>query len=274
MIPDIVGAGGRPALAVRGLSISVHGRDLVHDVDLTVAPGQRLALIGASGSGKSLTAGAVLGHLPPGARVRGTVQVGGHDVTGVHPARRPAAARAAAVAQDSLTALNPLVPVGAQLATPLRRRAGLRGPAVARRSVELLIAVGIEDPARVLRSCAGELSGGQRQRVCIAIALASEAGLLVADEPTTALDLVTQAQVVDVVRRATQEAGLLFITHDVAVAVALCDTAVVLAHGRVVERCSTADLAPDPQHAYTRDLVAATRLDSVALRPGAPAVAG
>jgi len=193
--------------------------------------------------------------------------VGGVDVTGVHPVRRPAAARVAAVGQDPAAALNPLVPVGAQLALPLRHR-GLRGRELDRRRGELLAAVGLTGD-RVLRSCPGELSGGQRQRVCLAMALASRAGLLVADEPTTALDLVTQAQVVAVLREATRDSALLFITHDLAVAAALCDRAVVLHRGAVVEDAPITRLLTSPQHEQTAALVAAARAG--ALPVGVPA---
>ncbi|KQS54793.1 hypothetical protein ASG36_20320 [Geodermatophilus sp. Leaf369] len=257
MIVDVDQAA--PALEVVGLRVSVGGELLLHGLDLRVPAGARLALIGASGSGKSLTAGAVLGRLPPGATVTGSVRVAGVEVLGVPAARRSPSTRVAAVAQDPLAALNPLVTVGAQLATPLRRRAGLRATAVRVRSTELLVSVGLSDPERVLRSVAGELSGGQRQRVCIAIALASQAELLVADEPTTALDLVTQAQVVDVLRRHTRDTALLFITHDITVAAALCDHAAVLHEGNVVEAGPMTDLLMAPSSDHLRHLVRAAR---------------
>ena len=249
--------GAAPALSLRALSVRLGGTPVVRDVDLTVGATERVTLIGASGSGKSLTAGAVLGVLPPGAEVSGQVLVGGVDVTGVHPVRRPAAARVAAVGQDPAAALNPLVPVGVQLALPLRHR-GLRGRALDRERAQLLASVGLTDD-RVRHSSPGELSGGQRQRVCLAMALASRAGLLVADEPTTALDLVTQAQVVAVLREATRDSALLFISHDLAVAAALCDRAVVLHRGAVVEDAPITRLLSAPQHPQTAALVAAAR---------------
>lgn len=255
-----------PALDVRGLTVTIDGRPVLRGVDLSMRAGERVALIGASGSGKSLTAGAVLGHLPPGAHATGHIRVGGHDVLGRPPARRPAAARVAAVFQDPGAALNPLVPIGTQLAMPLRSHRGLRGTALDDARTRLLAAVGIEDPRRVLRSCAGELSGGQRQRVCIALALASRAGLLVADEPTTALDLVTQAQVVQVLREHTRDVALLFITHDIAVAAALCDRAVVLADGAVVEAADTGELIERPRHRHTQQLVEIARRSGLSRR--------
>jgi ABC-type dipeptide/oligopeptide/nickel transport system ATPase component/MFS family permease len=259
-----------PALAVEDLTVSFGARTVVSGVDLVLDPGERVALLGASGSGKTLVARAVLGALPPGARASGRVRVGGVDVLGLPAARRPAAARVAGVSQDPSAALNPLVPVGRQLAMPLRDHR-LHGAALARALGDRLAAVGIEDPDRVLRSCAGELSGGQRQRVCIALALASRAGVLVADEPTTALDLVTQAQVVEVLRGRAADAALLFITHDVAVAAALCTRALVLWEGRVVEQGPLDRLVADPVHPHTRALVRSARRGGDAVRvPVAP----
>ncbi|RIJ48103.1 ABC transporter ATP-binding protein, partial [Clavibacter lycopersici] len=255
-----------PALDVRSLSISIDRMPLVHDVDLRVGAGERVALVGASGSGKSLTAQAVLGTLPAGSRVHGVVELGGHAVGAGSPRQR--LGRVAAVQQDSLAALNPLVTVGAHLVATLRA-ARARGSAAdgglltrqdARREVVALLAeVGIEDPDGVLPAFAAELSGGQRQRVCLALALLCRPDLLLADEPTTALDVVTQARVVDVIRRRLDATGqaLLFITHDLAVAAALCDRVVVLEAGRVVEAGSMRDLVRRPRHAYSRALVAA-----------------
>ncbi|WP_367191006.1 ATP-binding cassette domain-containing protein, partial [Clavibacter michiganensis] len=170
--------------------------------------------------------------------------------------------------QDSLAALNPLVTVGAQLVAALRASrargsaadGGLLTRGDARREVVALLAeVGIEDPDGTLPAFAAELSGGQRQRVCLALALLCHAELLLADEPTTALDVVTQARVVDVIRRRLDATGqaLLFITHDLAVAAALCDRVVVLEAGRVVEAGSMRELVRRPRHAYSRALVAA-----------------
>ncbi|MCZ2839424.1 ATP-binding cassette domain-containing protein [Modestobacter sp. VKM Ac-2985] len=257
------------ALVLDDLTVALGGRQLVRGMRLEIAATERVALIGASGSGKTLTADAVLGTLPPGARVLGSVRVAGVDVTRLPPARRPVAARVAAVGQDPAAALNPLVPVGAQLALPLRNHRRLRGAALADERARLLEAVGLTDAQRVLRSSPGELSGGQRQRVCIAMALASRAGLLVADEPTTALDLVTQAQVVAVLRESTRDTALLFITHDLAVAAALCDRAVVLHDGVVVEDAPITRLLTDPQHEQSAALVRAARAGALPAHAGA-----
>jgi peptide/nickel transport system ATP-binding protein len=255
-----------PALDVRSLAIAIDRTPLVHGVDLHVGAGERVALVGASGSGKSLTAQAVLGTLPPGSAVRGVVELGGRAMAPAAPRRR--LGRVAAVQQDSLAALSPLVPVGAQLVAALRASrargsaadGGLLTRGDARREVrELLAEVGIEDPDGALPAFAAELSGGQRQRVCLALALLCRADLLLADEPTTALDVVTQARVVDVIRRRLDATGqaLLFITHDLAVAATLCDRVVVLEAGRVVEAASMRELVRRPRHAYSRALVAA-----------------
>ncbi|MBM7413214.1 peptide/nickel transport system ATP-binding protein [Clavibacter michiganensis] len=255
-----------PALDVRSLSIAIDRTPLVHDLDLRVGAGERVALVGASGSGKSLTAQAVLGTLPDGSRVGGVVELGGRAVAPAAPRQR--LGRVAAVQQDSLAALNPLVTVGAQLVAALRASrargsaadGGLLTRGDARREVRALLAdVGIEDPDGTLPAFAAELSGGQRQRVCLALALLCRADLLLADEPTTALDVVTQARVVDVIRRRLDATGqaLLFITHDLAVAAALCDRVVVLEAGRVVEAGAMRELVRRPRHAYSRALVTA-----------------
>lgn len=246
-----------PALALHNLTVSVGGERLVHDLGFTVQAGERVALLGASGSGKSLTAAAVLGSLGPEFRATGNLTLFGVPVE-LNSTRRRTSHSLAAVYQDSLSALNPLVTIGAQLAIPMRRhhRLGVRD---ARALVtELLASVGIDDPPRTMAGFAAELSGGQRQRVCIALALACRARLLIADEPTTALDVVAQARVLAVLRDYgdAEQAAILFITHDLAVAAALCERAVVLQHGQVVEQTGMRDLIERPQHPYARALVA------------------
>jgi peptide/nickel transport system ATP-binding protein len=266
-------AAGRPgALAVQGLVVEIGGRRVLDGIDLDVGPEERVALLGASGSGKSLTAAAVLGRLPHGAAAGGSVRIGATDVLGVPAARRARSAGVAAVFQDSRTALNPLVRTGVQLVAPLRRHGGLSLEHARSAAAELLAAVGLDDPLRVLRGYPGELSGGQRQRVCIALALACRPQLLLVDEPTTALDVVSQHQVLQVLheRLAASAAGLLFITHDLAAAAQLCTRAVVLAEGRVVESAPIAELLAAPRHGYSRllvDTVRATRIAPVEASP-------
>ena len=268
----------RPALAVAGLSVRVGGTQAVAGVDLEIPVGGRLALLGASGSGKSLTAAAVAGCLPVGAHAAGAVLVQGIPVLGRPAARRPAAARVGMVFQDSATALNPMVRVGRQLRAPLVRR-GLDRSAAAAAAADLLDGVGLPDPERVLAAHPGDLSGGQRQRVCLALALACDVGLLVADEPTTALDVVTQAAVVALLRARTGPVGpaLLFITHDLAVAAQLCDEIAVLDGGVVVERGPAARIVHAPGHPATVRLVDAAHtveddLRAAVGRPVRPAV--
>ncbi|MHA6794350.1 ABC transporter ATP-binding protein [Pseudonocardia bannensis] len=250
---------------MRGLVLEIAGRRVLNGVDLDVAAGERVALLGASGSGKTLTAMAVLGRQPPAAAVRGSVRLHGTEVLGVAAAGRGRSPGVAAVFQDSLSALNPLVRTGTQLCAPLRRHGGL-GPEEARAAAaELLASVGFDRPRQILRSYPGELSGGQRQRVCIALAVACRQGLVLADEPTTALDMVTRNQVLGVLRAQTgaRSAALLLITHDVAAAAGLCERAVVLDRGRVVESAPMAEILDAPRHEYTRLLVGAARATSL-----------
>jgi peptide/nickel transport system ATP-binding protein len=251
-----------PALEVQRLSITAGADRLVHDLSFQVAPGERVALLGASGSGKSLTAAAVLGSLAPDFTVCGEISLFGSAQT--TDTARGRGGSVAAVYQDSLSALNPLVTVGGQLVAVLRAQSRRAELTVATRDARstvatLLESVGIDDPQRTMRVYPAELSGGQRQRVCIALALLCRARLLIADEPTTALDVVNQARVVEVLRDYVRvsAAAILFITHDLAVAASLCDRALVLECGRLVESATMVDLIGRPQHPYTRALVAA-----------------
>ncbi|TNM64636.1 ABC transporter ATP-binding protein [Streptomyces sp. NP160] len=265
------------AVRVRGLTVASAERALLRGVDLDVPegglPGARTALVGASGSGKSLTAAAVLGRGLPGLRVTGSVRVGGAEVLGVPPQRRPAASRASSVGQDPSRALHPLVAVGAQVASPLRAQ-GLSRRAARSEALDLLAAVGLAGGRAVADARPGELSGGQRQRACLALALARPGPLVVADEPTTALDVVTQTGVVELLRERTGGPGqpaLLFITHDLAVAAQLCQRVVVAAEGRVVETAVCSHLLAGPSSAAGRSLVTATRRAASALPPRTPA---
>jgi peptide/nickel transport system ATP-binding protein len=247
-------------LDVAGLHVDAAGRPLVSGVSLSCAAGERVALVGASGSGKSLTARALLGVLPPGLRARGSVRIGGAEVLGVPCARRAPAQRPGVVFQDSALALHPLVRVGEQVGLPSRD--GVR---------ELLAAVGLPDPASVAARYPGQLSGGQRQRVCLALALATRPALLIADEPTTALDVVTQAGIVRLLRERTGGAdgpALVFITHDLAVAAELCERTVVLHDGRVVEDRPALDVLRAPAHPRTREIVEAARQSAAAWPAG------
>jgi len=241
------------------LGVTVGGTPVLQDVSFRVEPGRRTALLGASGSGKSLTALALLGLLGPQFQVEGTVRVDGHELPWRQaPGRRPGVA---AVFQDSTTALNPVVRLDRQLLPPIARRRGLTAGNARDLVQGLLAEVGFEDPERILDSRSAQLSGGQRQRVCLAWAMAASPGLLVADEPTTALDMISQRHVVDALRRCTGEerSSLLFITHDLAVAAGLCEHAVVLERGRVVESGPMDRILASPQAPFTAALVAAAQ---------------
>lgn len=238
-----------PRITVTNLRVEIDSRPLVRSATFTIAAGERACLVGASGSGKSLTAGAILGQLPSGAVATGSIRINGIEVLQVPPSRRPATARASAVFQDSSVALNPAVRLRDQLIAPLRRHRNLSRTDAARAAVDLAASVGLPDPARLLSRYSGELSGGQRQRVCIAMAVACDTGLLVADEPTSALDVVTQRRVLGVLERYVSGPGapaLLFITHDHAAAREFCRRAIVMHDGVAREQTDAALPSPRP----------------------------
>lgn len=246
------------AILLEDLHVRAGRIPLVRGVSVSVGAGESVALLGHSGSGKSLTAAAITGGLSRMLDTTGSLTLDGTIVDVASPLRPNGCV--ATVQQDSSSALNPLVRVAGQLTVPLCLAGRPRSDALIR-AAELLDACGIEDPQRVLQSYPAELSGGQRQRVCIALALACHAKILVADEPTTALDVVSQAQVLDTLAAAHRRAGLalLFITHDIAAASQICDRAIVLQGGRVVEEGTFEALVESPRHPYTRELVDAVR---------------
>ncbi|GAA1905193.1 dipeptide ABC transporter ATP-binding protein [Lapillicoccus jejuensis] len=259
--------GPEPVLAVRGLDVGVHDLGLVHDVSFAVGRGERVGLIGESGSGKSLTGLSLLGLLPEDVRATGSVRLAGvdHDLVGASE-RQLAAVRGRQVAmvfQEPMTALDPTMRVGDQVAEALlvHRTVPDRGTA-RRRAVELLDRVRLPDPGQAARAYPHQLSGGQRQRVVLAIALADDPALLVCDEPTTALDVTVQALVLDLVVRGVQErdAALLLITHDLAVVATACERVLVMYGGRIVEAGPVEQVFTRPRHRYTQGLVAASDL--------------
>ncbi|MFT4215304.1 MAG: ABC transporter ATP-binding protein [Microbacterium sp.] len=240
---------------------------IVKGTTFSVGQGQRVCLLGESGSGKSLTAAAVLGNLPRNAVTEGSIRINGVEVLGVSGPKRPEEARVAMVFQDSAVALNPLVRLREQLIEPLRRHRNLDRAAALEAAIELVDSVGLPDPQNIVNRFSSELSGGQRQRVCIALALACNTRLMVADEPTTALDVVTQKKVLEVLKKYTageNTPALLFITHDFAVAAELCSDAVVLKDGLIAEQGPLRDIFNAPKNPYTRELIRAARAATIA----------
>jgi peptide/nickel transport system ATP-binding protein len=247
---------------LRGASLQIHA-------------GEVRGLVGESGAGKSMLGRALLGLLPATAViVSGSIQFEGHDLLALRESerRRLLSRRVALIPQDPMTSLNPVRCVGAQIAMVLRHQLALSKREARDRAAALLAEVAIRDPLRVLRLYPHEISGGMRQRVLIAMAFACNPGLVVADEPTTALDVTVQRHVLQLVERLRRRHGaaVLFITHDLGLVAKVCRTMTVLHAGRVLEQGDTADVLAKPQHPYTRALLAATpRADrpAEALRP-------
>jgi peptide/nickel transport system ATP-binding protein len=233
---------------------------LVRGASLTLRRGARAALVGESGSGKSLTSLAVMGLNAPPTRVTGgAIRLGELDLAtaGEHELRQVRGARVAMVYQDPLSSLNPVKTIGAQLAEAITTHGRMPRDAARARAVELLDAVGLSDPERRCATYPHELSGGMRQRVVIAMAIAARPEVLIADEPTTALDVTTQARILDLLARLSRELDMavLLITHDLAVAAGFCDEVNVMYAGRVVERAPVRDVFGNPRHPYTRALL-------------------
>lgn len=233
----------------------------VDGVDLSVSEGETVALVGESGSGKSVLSLSIMGLVPsPGRVVSGTVSYGGLTLGSMseHEQRGLRGREIAMVFQDPMTSLNPVIKVGEQIAEPLRFHLGLSRRAARRRAVELLEEVGLPDPSERANSHPHTLSGGMRQRVMIAMAISCGPKLLIADEPTTALDVTVQAQILDLLRDLQKRSGMamLFVTHDLGVVAEIADRVAVLYAGKVVEEAPAADLFGRPRMPYTRGLLA------------------
>ncbi|WP_433238723.1 ABC transporter ATP-binding protein [Streptosporangium sp. CA-135522] len=227
-------------------------RTLVEQVDLTIGPGEAVGLVGESGSGKSMTARAIIGLTPPGARMTGKVFFDGAEVPSGGALRRLRAKRIAMIFQDPRAHINPVRSVGDFLTEAMVHNLGMPVRQASARAVRLLHEVGITDGERRLRQHPHELSGGLLQRVMIASVLAVEPDLVLADEPTTALDVTTQSEVMAILDELRRERGMamLLITHDLELAAATCDRLAVMYAGRIVE-----DLDGPPRHPYTRGLM-------------------
>jgi peptide/nickel transport system ATP-binding protein len=263
-----------PLLAVDNLSVEFRTRDgivrALDGVSLEVGRGETVGLVGESGSGKSVTALAILGILHPAARVTsGRALFGGLDVlaAGESTRREYRGRELSMIFQNPRTALNPIRPVGRQIEDVLRRHANLPSARLRERAVALLGRVQIADPDRTYHAYPFELSGGMCQRVMIALAVACSPALLIADEPTTGLDVTTQAAILELMAELAAGSGMatILITHDLALAGERCHRIVVMHAGHVVETAPTAELFASPRHPYTARLIASTPRPGIAL---------
>jgi len=261
-------------LRVKNLSVHAGSKTLVSNLSFTLEKGERLGLIGESGSGKSLSSLAITGLLPTGLVATGSVELAGQQVIGTPDRQldRLRGTAAAIVFQEPLTALDPLMRVGKQIAEPLARRARRDGRPLDSHPLalnvnSLLTEVALGEPERIARSYPHELSGGQRQRVAIAMALACRPDLLIADEPTTALDVTTQAEILALLDRLVRDRNmaLLFISHDLPVVANNVNKVIVLRQGEAVEAGPVETVFTQPQHDYTKSLLSAARQFDAAL---------
>ena len=254
-----------PLLEVRSLEVTIPAtlRNLsaIRGVDLTVGPGETLGLVGESGCGKSITMLAVMGLLAPHVRVSGSIRFKGQELVG-RPQKELAKLRGVGIGmifQDPMTALNPVLSIGAQIAEAIRiHDAGVTAQAGLERAVELLERVTIPFPERRALQYPHELSGGMRQRAMIAMAMANAPALLIADEPTTALDVTVQAQIIELLQRLREDyrMGLVLISHDLGIVAGTADKVAIMYAGRIVERGAVEDVFYRSRHPYTRGLLA------------------
>jgi peptide/nickel transport system ATP-binding protein len=252
----------KPLLAIDQLTIAFRGKLVVRELSVAIAPGEVLGLVGESGSGKSVTSLAILGLLESAAEVRGSIRFDGEELLNLRPEamRRYRGRRVAMIFQEPMTALNPVMPVGRQIAEAFETHQ----PTLTRREVRKAVianleAVALPEPEKRYADYPHQFSGGQRQRILIAMALANRPQLLIADEPTTALDVTVQAQVLTLLRDLQQQFGLamLFISHDLAVVGEIADRVAVMRHGWLLEQGSREQIFHRPRHPYTRSLLGA-----------------
>jgi len=266
----VIGNGAPPILRVEDLSIGFSGHEVVHGIGFEIVAGQTLGLVGESGSGKSVTALSVLRLLPAQTSVSGRILFSATATATVdllalpeREMRRRRGSDVAMVFQEPMTALNPVMRVGAQIAEAVRaHQPELSSKAVDRLVLDAMREVALSEPERRARDYPHQFSGGQRQRILIAMAIVNRPRLLIADEPTTALDVTVQAQILALLKdlRRTLGLSMLFISHDLAVVAEACDQpgdrVAVMQQGRIVEQAETRELFVRPQHAYTRRLLA------------------
>ncbi|GAA5226513.1 dipeptide ABC transporter ATP-binding protein [Paeniglutamicibacter antarcticus] len=266
-----------PVLRVQNLTVSFGSTRVLENVSFTVDPGQALALVGESGSGKSVTARSLIGLAGRGALVRAdALEISGVDARSfsANTWRKVRGKSVGFILQDALTSLDPLRKIGKEIDDALRLHGTGSGAARAARVLRLLESVGLDEPARRAAQRSGELSGGMRQRALIASAIAMDPALLIADEPTTALDATIAAQVLDLLGRLRAAgSGMLLISHDLATVAKVADSIAVMQGGRIVESGPTAQLLTDPQHPYTRALLAAVPAGKPRFAPLSPASA-
>jgi peptide/nickel transport system ATP-binding protein len=256
-----------PVLEIAGLSVSVRGedgeREVVSNLSLTLSRGETLCIAGESGSGKSMTALAIMQLLPqPAARISsGSIRLGDTDLAGLDERRmrRIRGDRIAMIFQEPMTSLNPVLSIGRQLTESIEAHTSLSQGEARQRAIEALKAVRISEAESRLKQFPHELSGGMRQRVMIAMALALEPDVLIADEPTTALDVTVQGEVLELLRDLQRQHGtsVILITHDMGVVAEMADRVIIMRHGRMVEEGRTSDIFAAPQADYTRELLAA-----------------
>ena len=250
-----------PLLDVSNLSIAFGSQSAVKNISFQIHPGEVLGLVGESGSGKSATSLALLRLLPDTAQVTGTITFAGEDLLTLSPEsmRRHRGRNIAMIFQEPMTALNPVMPIGAQISEAIQtHNPELSRKLIKAKALEVMHEVALPNPEKRYRDYPHQFSGGQRQRILIAMAIVNDPRLLIADEPTTALDVTVQSQIIYLLNnlRRTHNLSILFISHDLAVVSQIASRVAVMQHGQILEQANTEELFRNPQHPYTRNLLA------------------